>query len=75
MRISLKDLLSNFMTEKELNEVDFLNLSPEFILECCLETPGVQQARYLGGGKFVMKTEAGKLEFEVKGREVNKIFH
>ena len=65
MSLSLYDLLSNFMTAEELNNLRTIDLSPEFILECCMESPGVQGAKYLVDGNFEVDSTAGVIRFKI----------
>jgi len=73
--VSLYDLLSNFITAEELEKIDFLDLSPEFILKCFRKTPGILQAAYLGGGNFEIESAtAGKFEIKIAVKE-EKVMH
>lgn len=70
--LSLLDLLSASLTDKEIKEIKEIkdvDLSPEFILACCAKTKGINKATYLGGGRYELETDAGKVEIiiETKG--------
>lgn len=61
--ISFLDMLSNFMTEEEIANINAIDITPEYIIECFRETPGITQATYLGDNIYELESEiAGKFE-------------
>ena len=66
--IPWRAILASSMTPAEIairsvgGEID---LSPEEILECCLESPGVWSARHLGDWTFELDTDAGPIKFKI----------
>ena len=67
LSLTLRDLLLRFITEKELDKIDILDLSPDFILECCRETPGIENASYDKEVEtFSVSGKKGTLEFKIR---------